>query len=220
MSKGEVVLLYFWVSPFAMRAKIALEEKGVEYEAREEDLLGTKSELLLSSNPIYKKVPVLLHNGKAVCESSIVVSYIDEAWPSPPLLPSCPYERSQARFWADFIDKKVFEGGNSIWRSKGEAQEVAIKEFIETLKLLEGVLGEKDFFGGDSFGFVDIIAIPLASWFYAYEQFGSFKVEEECPKFSAWMKRCMERETVAKVIPDLTKVYEFVCMMRKMYGFE
>ncbi|KAF8392104.1 hypothetical protein HHK36_022446 [Tetracentron sinense] len=167
-----------------MRAKIALEEKGVEYEAREEDLLGTKSELLLSSNPIYKKVPVLLHNGKAVCESSIVVSYIDEAWPSPPLLPSCPYERSQARYL------------------KGETVYGGAKERHK------------------SFGFVDIIAIPLASWFYAYEQFGSFKVEEECPKFSAWMKRCMERETVAKVIPDLTKVYEFVCMMRKMYGFE
>ncbi|OVA14281.1 Glutathione S-transferase [Macleaya cordata] len=220
MSKDEVILLDFWVSPFAIRAKIALEEKGVEFEAREEDLLGNKSELLLKSNPVYKKVPVLLRNGKPVSESSIIVSFIDEAWPSPPFLTPCPYERSVARFWADFIDKKLFDAGGKIWRSKGEELELAKKEFIEIVKLLEGALGDKDFFGGEIFGFVDIIAIPLTSWFYAYEVFGGFKVENECPKFSAWMKRCNERESVAKYLPDPTKVYEFVCMMRKMHGLE
>ena len=108
MSKGEVVLLDCWASPFCMRAKIALEEKGVQHERREENLFGGKSELLLKSNPIHQQVPVLLHNGKPISESTIVVGYIDEVWPSStPLLPTCPYERAQARFWADFIDKKV-----------------------------------------------------------------------------------------------------------------
>lgn len=102
-----VVILGFWASPFTMRAKIALEEKGVGFEATEEDLFGNKSELLLKSNPIYKKVPVLIHGDKAVCESIVILNYIEEAWPSPSLLPTCPYQRSQARFWADYIDKKV-----------------------------------------------------------------------------------------------------------------
>lgn len=107
MSKGEVLILDFCFSPFCMRVKIALGEKGVEYESREEDLFGGKSELLLKSNPIYQKVPVFLHNGKPLCESTTIVTYIDEVWPSPPLLPACAYDRAQARFWADFIDKKV-----------------------------------------------------------------------------------------------------------------
>lgn len=108
MAKEEnVVLLGLWVSPFAMRVRIALEEKGVGFEAREEDVMNNKSELLLKSNPIYKKVPVLIHGEKAVCESAVILNYIEEAWPSPSLLPTCPYERSQARFWADYIDKKV-----------------------------------------------------------------------------------------------------------------
>lgn len=107
MSKGKVVLLDCWVSPFCMRVKTALNEKGVEYEHREEDLFGGKSELLLNSNPVYKKVPVLLHDGKPLAESIIIVGYIDETWAKPPLLPSCAYGRAKARFWADFIDKKV-----------------------------------------------------------------------------------------------------------------
>ncbi|GAY66013.1 hypothetical protein CUMW_245390 [Citrus unshiu] len=94
----------------------------------------------------------------------------------------------------------------NIWKSKGEVPETAKNEFIEILKQLEGALGEKDFFGGDSFGFVDVIAIPLTCWFYAVEKFGGFKVENECPKFSAWMNKCMQRETVARMLPDPEKV--------------
>lgn len=108
MSKdGKLLLLDFWASPFCARVKIALEEKGQKYEQSEENLFGGKSELLLKSNPIHQKVPVIFHNGKPILESSIIVEYIDETWPSPPLLPSCPYGKAQAKFWADYIDKKV-----------------------------------------------------------------------------------------------------------------
>ncbi|EOY03144.1 hypothetical protein SCA6_017419 [Theobroma cacao] len=220
MSKEELVILDCWVSPFCMSVKIALAEKGLEYEAREEDLFGGKSDLLLNSNPIYMKVPVLLHQAKPLCESTIIVNYIDETWPSPPLLPPCSYGRAQARFWADFIDKKLFDAGCNIWRSKGEAPEEAKREVIEILKQLEEALREKAFFGGDTFEFVDIITVPVTSWFHAIEKFGNFKVEDECPKFSAWMKRCMQRETVAKVLPNPEKVYEFLIMFRKMQGIE
>ncbi|THG01701.1 probable glutathione S-transferase parC [Camellia sinensis] len=220
MSKEEVVLLDFWVSPFCLRVKIALAEKNVAVECRQEDLFGGKSDLLLKSNPIHQKVPVFLHNGKPLCESVNIVSYIDETWPSPPLLPSCAYDRAQARFWVDFIEKKVFNEGNATWMTKGEEQEVAKKGFIEILKQLEGALGDKDYFGGDVFGFVDIILVPLTSWFDAYEKLGGIKVEDHCPKFKAWMKRCMQRESVAKLLPSSDKVYEFIINMKKMNGIE
>ncbi|KAM0880003.1 hypothetical protein ACQ4PT_033873 [Festuca glaucescens] len=64
--KGRLVLLDFWVSPFAQRCRIALAEKGLAYESVEQELLGDKGELLLRSNPVHKKVPVLLHDGHAV----------------------------------------------------------------------------------------------------------------------------------------------------------
>lgn len=104
----KVILLNMYASMFGMRVKVALAEKGIEYEYREEDLRN-KSQLLLEMNPIHKKIPVLIHNGKPVCESLIIVEYIEEVWNNKsPLLPSDPYQRAQARFWADYIDKKVY----------------------------------------------------------------------------------------------------------------
>ncbi|KAG6621507.1 hypothetical protein I3842_Q022200 [Carya illinoinensis] len=173
----QVILLDFWASMFGMRVRIALAEKEIKYESREEDLLGNKSDLLLKMNPVYKKIPVLIHNGKPVCESLIIVQYIDEVWKDrSPLMPSCPYERAQARFWADLIDKK---------------------------------LGDKPYFQGEAFGFVDISLITFSSWFQTFETFGNFSMEVKFPKIIAWTKRCMERESVAKSLPDPKKILEF-----------
>ena len=65
----EVVLLGFWASPFAMRVKIVLAEKETDYVSREQNLFN-KSSLLLEMNPVYKKIPVLIHEGKPICEST------------------------------------------------------------------------------------------------------------------------------------------------------
>ncbi|XP_024017783.1 glutathione S-transferase 3-like [Morus notabilis] len=105
---NEVILLDFGISKFSMRVRVALAEKGIKYEYKEENL-SNKSPLLLQMNPIHKKIPVLIHNGKPISESLIIVQYIDEVWnDKAPLFPSDPYQRAQARFWADFIDKKVY----------------------------------------------------------------------------------------------------------------
>uniref|UniRef100_A0A7N0V1N1 glutathione transferase n=1 Tax=Kalanchoe fedtschenkoi TaxID=63787 RepID=A0A7N0V1N1_KALFE len=215
----EVVLLDFRISMYGMRVRIALREKGIEFEHREEDLMN-KSELLLKMNPIHKKIPVLIHNGKAVCESTVALQYIDEVWNDrAPLLSTDPYQRAQARFWVDYIDKKVYDGGRKVvWSGQGEELEVAKKELIESLKVLEGELGEKKFYGGEKIGLVDICLVGFYVWFYAYEKFGNLSIEAECPKLVAWGKRCAEVESVAKSVPGQEEVYELVAEMRKPFG--
>ncbi|XP_030474888.1 probable glutathione S-transferase [Syzygium oleosum] len=217
----EVTLLDFWPSMYGMRCRAALAEKGVEYEFKEEDLTSDKSELLLQMNPVHKKIPVLIHNGNPVCESLIIVEYIDETWShKAPLLPSDPYERAQARFWADFVDKKVYDLGRKLWMRKGEEQDAAKKEFIECLKIVKSELGDKAFFGGKKFGFLDIAIIGLNCWFYTYETCGNFSIQAECPKLVAWGKRCMEKESLAKTLPDPRKLCAFILECKKAMGIE
>jgi glutathione S-transferase len=108
MSEAAVRVIGLWPSPFVIRVLIALKLKGVEFEFVEE-VVGRKSELLLTSNPVHKKIPVLLHHGKPISESLIIVQYIDEVWSSgaPAFLPVDAHARAVQRFWAQYVDDKV-----------------------------------------------------------------------------------------------------------------
>ncbi|KAM0840068.1 hypothetical protein ACQ4PT_059909 [Festuca glaucescens] len=216
-----LVLLNSSLSPFGQRCSIALAEKGLPHEYVEEDL-AAKSDLLLRSNPIYKQVPVVLHDGRTIIESLIIVQYLDEAFPDTrPLLPTDPYERAQARFWADYVDKKVYGCGSRLYMVKGEPQTPANVEMAEILKTLERELGGKEFFGGDhGFGFLDIALVPFATWFESFDRFWGVGVAEVAPKLAAWVARCMERESVSKNFCSPEKVYEFIGEMRKDLGIE
>ncbi|KAK9116938.1 hypothetical protein Sjap_015885 [Stephania japonica] len=84
MVVSEMKLLGSWRSPFVMRARIALNLKYVEYEVLEEKF-GLKSNLL-SNTTLYQEDPVLLHHNRPICESLIIVQYIDKNWTSSPFI--------------------------------------------------------------------------------------------------------------------------------------
>ncbi|KAK6122403.1 hypothetical protein DH2020_043845 [Rehmannia glutinosa] len=218
----EWVLLDFRPSMFSYRVKIALAEKGISYECREEDLRN-KSPLLLEMNPVHKKIPVLIHNGKPICESVNIIQYIDEVCKDKnglQFLPSDPYEKAQARFWADFIDKKLHVASMKItWHKTKEELEEAEKEMIDCLKLLEQELGDKPYFGGERLGYLDIVLGGFCSWFCAIDLgFGNISIDAECSKLMEWTKRCMERESFSKSLEEPHKLHDFVVQMRERWG--
>jgi len=226
MGEGEeqVKVLGLWDSPFSIRVLIGLEEKGVRYEYQEENP-ASKTELLLQMNPVHKKLPVLINNGKPVCESLVILQYIDQIWPgSNSLMRSNPYDRAVARFWADILDKKFLkEAFVAVWKTTGEAQEEGKRCMLGCLRLLEGALkdmpagGNNTYFGGEQFGFLDVAFISYACWFHSLETLGKFKIpwESEFPRLQKWMTTCMERESVRKIIPDPRKLLEFATQIRK-----
>lgn len=107
MQNEEVVLFGTRASPFCNRVEVALKLKGIPYDYAEEDL-ANKSDSLLHYNPVHKKVPVLVHNGKPIAESLVILEYIDDCWNNAPkLLPEDPYQRAKLCFQANFHDQKV-----------------------------------------------------------------------------------------------------------------
>ncbi|CAL5067056.1 unnamed protein product [Urochloa decumbens] len=208
-SSEPVTCVDFWCNEFGMRARIALREKRVPFEFVEEDLrVRHRSDLVRRMNPVHRSIPILIHGGRPVCGSMNIVEYVDDVWTQEEaeagrLLPADPLERARARFWADFVDQKT-----RFFTSRGEEKRAAMAELLGHLRRLEAVLGDKAFFGGDEFGFLDVALVPFSAMFYGYEQHGGVDMEAECPALVRWVKRCGEREGVREVLPSGLDMYQ------------
>ncbi|KAK9664689.1 hypothetical protein RND81_14G061200 [Saponaria officinalis] len=201
---AQVVKVYgVWASPFSRRVEIALKLKGVDYEFIEEDL-DNKSEQLLEYNPVHKKIPVFVHNGKPMAESLVILEYIDETWTDNPILPTDPYDRAQVRFWAKFMDEKILASVGAALLSKGEETEKATQELHELLKILENEITKKKYFGGNKIGFLDIVGLFVAYWVPVVQEiFGNYVFTRD--KFSGiyeWMDEVLDHVDIKDNLPD------------------
>uniref|UniRef100_A0ACD5VPW4 Uncharacterized protein n=1 Tax=Avena sativa TaxID=4498 RepID=A0ACD5VPW4_AVESA len=213
---GELQLLGAWMSPWVIRVKVALEMKGISYEYIEEDLQG-KSDLLLRSNPVHKKVPVLIHDGRPVCESLVVLEYVDEVWSGtgPPLLPADPYDRAVARFWATYVNNNFFQSWRSLFRSTtAEQRAEAFKNVVPQVETLERAFKEcskgKAFFGGDAVGMVDLALGSFLVWIRVVDELAGTNLleEEKFPGLAAWAERFLAVDAVEKVMPEAGRIME------------
>ncbi|KAJ4777303.1 Glutathione S-transferase [Rhynchospora pubera] len=216
MTEGELKLLGRWSSPFVIRVKMMLEQKGLNYEYIEQDLLN-KSELLLKHNPIYKKVPVLIHGDRDICESLVILQYIDENWSKTgPMLPVDPYERAIARFWAAYIDDKLLSSFIVIMKAATEEEKAGkIADAHAALELLEGAFMKcaagKDFFGGDVIGYLDVTLGACLAWIKAVERISGAKLldETKVPLLMEWVKRFLATDCAKNTLPDVERVEKY-----------
>ena len=101
-------LYHFEPAANSMKPLLCLSEKGVEFTSRQLNLEGKRweqySDWFLKINPD-GQVPVLVHDGKVIIESTVINEYIEDVFPENPLRPSDPYWRAQMRVWTKFVDE-------------------------------------------------------------------------------------------------------------------
>ncbi|EOA26300.1 hypothetical protein CARUB_v10024637mg [Capsella rubella] len=202
-----VKLIGSWASPFSRRVEMALKLKGVPYDYLDEDYLVVKSPLLLQLNPIYKKVPVLVHNGNVLLESQLILEYIDQTWTHNPILPENPYDKAMARFWAKFVDEQAVPSFRSLVKSE-KSIDVATEEVRQQIMFLENQITEKKFFGGETIGFLDMVVGSMIPFCLArgWEGMGIDMIpEEKFPELNRWIQNMKEIEIVRECIPDREK---------------
>ncbi|KAK9107821.1 hypothetical protein Syun_023832 [Stephania yunnanensis] len=214
-SEHLIKLLGMWASPFALRPRIALNLKSIEYEYSDENPRA-KSDLLLKSNPVHNKVPVLLHCGRPICESLAILQYIDEQWRfGPSILPSDPYDRAIARFWAAYIDDKVPPAMLGMKAQSEEARAEAMEKVKMEFEMMEKVFKDLSrgggFFGGEQIGYVDIALGSFLGGVRVFESFSGVKLldEEKTPGLVGWAERFCAHEAVRDVMPKTDKLLEF-----------
>ncbi|XP_048232167.1 glutathione S-transferase U7-like [Ricinus communis] len=202
----EVKVLGTWSSPFSHRVELALKLKGIQYEYIEENLRD-KSPLLLQSNPVHKKIPVLIHNSKPIAESLLILEYIEETWQNNPLLPKDPHARATARFWAKFVDEKILPTNGKLRTAKEEEKEQIVEEVGQLLKILENELNGKEYFGGESIGYVDIVVFFTAYGFLIRQEVTQTGLitEEKLPVLCKWIEKLGGVDVVKQCLPPREK---------------
>ncbi|KAJ3677365.1 hypothetical protein LUZ60_003089 [Juncus effusus] len=206
---NEIKLFGSVMSGFCYMVHHALKLKGVEYDYIEEDLKN-KSEEFLKMNPVHKKVPTLVVDGKPIAESLVILQYIDETWPEPPLMPQDPYQKSKVLFWADFIYQKLVSSAYTIRKSEGEAQAKAIDEFLTNFKTLEEgiskeVHSEGPFIHGAQPGLLDVIIGPRRKGLKHLEQ-GLDGVKLVDDKKTPLLCACMDEYVKIDVVIDTAEM--------------
>jgi RNA polymerase-associated protein len=138
-----------------------LAEKGVAVEIINVEK-NQYPEDLVALNP-YNSLPTLVDRDLVLYETMIMMEYLDERFPHPPLLPVYPVARAQSRLFAHRIQKDWCGLVDTIvaGRSKETVIEKARKELREGLITIAPIFTEKEFFMSDEFTLVDCCFAPI-----------------------------------------------------------
>lgn len=146
---------------YSHRVRMVLCEKGVTVDVVDVDL-SQKPEELSEINP-YGTLPTLLDRELVLYKSTVIMEYLDERFPHPPLLPVYPVARAQCRLlmhrieldWSTRVD--VLMAG----RGREAAMDKARKELRESLAAIAPVFADRPFFMSEDFTLVDCFVAPI-----------------------------------------------------------
>lgn len=140
------------------RVRVVLAEKGVACDVVDVDPANMPEDVL-DLNP-YASTPLLVDRELALFDARVIMEYLDERFPHPPLLPVDPVSRANARQFIFRVERDWFELVTQI-HGGGKNATKARKELREALTTTAPIFGAKSFFMSDEFSLVDASIAPL-----------------------------------------------------------
>lgn len=145
--------------PYCHRARIVLAEKGITYEVADvrPDHLP---EDLVDLNP-YNSVPTLVDRELVLYDSRVIMEYLDERFPHPPLMPVDPVSRARSRLALYRIDQDWYSQVDELESGDDKRAAKARKILRDSLTATAEVFAAKPFFLSDEFSLVDCAVAPV-----------------------------------------------------------
>ena len=172
--------------PYCARVRIALAEKGIEYETVEVDL-DDRPAWIYDKNPL-GRVPVLEEDTFVLAESAVIDEYLEERYPEPALWPADPGERALGRLLVFRFDEL-----SRPYYALRRGEDGAAARLDEQLTRLDLLLQGQQFLSGREFGLADIAYVP---WILRARD----RLDVDLAHFealTAWVERLEQRPSVA-----------------------
>ena len=197
-----------FVSPYVRKVLACLELKGIGYRVDPITPFFGNDEFEALS-PL-RRIPVLIDGDVALCDSTVICAYLDEAYPSRPLLPSDPKDRARARWLEEYADTRLgdlFIWGlfyqrvvhPAVWGEPGDEARIAktlTEDAPAALDYLEGQLPASGFLFGD----IGLADIAVASFFRNAEYAGFTIDSERWPKVARFVGEVLGHPVLAKLL--------------------
>ena len=195
VAKRTIMSLYSDIDDvYSHQVRIVLAEKGVNVEIFSVQQ-GESMDDLLVLNP-YGTVPTLIDRDLVLYEARIIMEYLDERFPHPPLLPVYPVARAETRKMMHRIEQDWYYLINYILRD--ENAEDARANLLESLTSLEPIFSDKLYFLSDEFSLLDCALAPLL---WRLPKLG-LEVATEFRGLTAYMQRVFKRESFQASLTD------------------
>lgn len=182
---------------FSHRVRIVLAEKGVAVDILE--VSGDqRPEELADMNP-YNSVPTLVDRDLVLYESKVMMEYLDERFPHPPLLPVYPVARAQSRLWMHRIEREWCPLVEQIESGAKKDVEKARKELRESLVGISPIFEDMPFFMSEEFSLVDCCIAPIL---WRLPVLGIELPEKQVKPLVTYMERLFERDSFVSSLSE------------------
>ena len=176
------------ISHYSHRVRIVLAEKGISVDI-EEYSPSTAPIELADVNP-YNSLPTLLDRDLVLYKSTVIMEYLDERFPHPPLLPVYPVARAQSRLWMYRIERDWSPLVDQILAGEGDI-DAARKSLQDSILAVAPIFEEKPYFMSDDFTVVDCLVGPIL---WRVKQLG-IEIPDSFKGVHNYMIRIFDRES-------------------------